>query len=387
MPALSLLRAPWRLPLALVLSLVTLGLLGACGPASEPLALDPLADGEHAPFLSPKADGGCAEPGSDEAAGILALVNDPAVDAAQLDAPVAAGGAGLYRRAAQNIAQRRPFADLDALDAVPYVGPRTCLALQHFACEVRGLCEPRLRVVTWNLETFPKATGSVGAVARELSALDADLIAVQEIKDPQAFDRLLALLPGYGGVLAEPGPYTRVGAIFRTAVVQPIALESLFVDDWKAFPRPPLRIEARIGRRVATFVVVHLKAQADAASEARRREACAKLDAWIDARPGEEIFVLGDWNDRLTDTASANVFAPFLSDPTQYRFLTDALASAGAFSYVRYRALIDHILVTDEVLAGRKAPQTTVPRLDLDVPGYEATISDHLPVVTTLSVR
>jgi endonuclease/exonuclease/phosphatase family metal-dependent hydrolase len=135
------------------------------------------------------------------------------------------------------------------------------------------------------------------------------------------------------------------------------------------------------------FVVVHLKARGDPASQARRRDACQKLDALVDARPDQELVVMGDFNDRLTDAGSDNVFDPFLSDPQQYRFLTAPLAQVGAFSYVPFRSLIDHILVTDETLAGRKPPQTSVPRLDLSIPDYLSVISDHLPIVSTLSVR
>jgi phosphatidylserine/phosphatidylglycerophosphate/cardiolipin synthase-like enzyme len=74
-----------------------------------------------------KADGGLDE-GSTEARGVLALVNDPAVDADELDL-----GAGLSKRAATNIVAARPFATLAALDAVAYVGPKTLEALLDYA--------------------------------------------------------------------------------------------------------------------------------------------------------------------------------------------------------------------------------------------------------------
>lgn len=108
--------------------------LTACSGGDETL------DGRDDTFTGDKADGFCAEDGSVEADGILALVNDDATTAAVLDAPTAKGGAGLDRRAADNIVAARPFDDLAQLDAVPFVGPATCQALRHFACDAQGLC-------------------------------------------------------------------------------------------------------------------------------------------------------------------------------------------------------------------------------------------------------
>jgi phosphatidylserine/phosphatidylglycerophosphate/cardiolipin synthase-like enzyme len=111
-------------PLALALSLS----LPAC------TVEDDLLDDEHASFPTGKADGAIEE-GSAEARAVLALVNDPAVDQAELD-----DDAGLHRRAATNIITHRNGPDgqvgtvdddalgsLRELDDVPYVG-RVALA-------------------------------------------------------------------------------------------------------------------------------------------------------------------------------------------------------------------------------------------------------------------
>jgi DNA uptake protein ComE-like DNA-binding protein len=57
------------------------------------------------------------EPGSPEAHGIVAFVNDPETTESLLDDDV-----GLDARAARGLVEGRPFADLEAIDAVPYVG-------------------------------------------------------------------------------------------------------------------------------------------------------------------------------------------------------------------------------------------------------------------------
>ena len=121
-----------RRPVSLLATLTLV--LTACSGGDDSL------DGRDDTFTGDKADGFCADDGSVEAGGILALVNDDATTSAALDAPTAQGGAGLDRRAADNIVAARPFADLAQLDAVPFVGPATCQALRHFACDVQGLC-------------------------------------------------------------------------------------------------------------------------------------------------------------------------------------------------------------------------------------------------------
>jgi phosphatidylserine/phosphatidylglycerophosphate/cardiolipin synthase-like enzyme len=108
------------LSIALASSLAITG----CGADAE------VEDGENDSFGG-KADS-IAE-GSAEANGILALVNDPAVDFEELDVD-----AGLSSRVARNIIDRRPFETLAALDAVPYVGTATLNALLAYARE-KGL--------------------------------------------------------------------------------------------------------------------------------------------------------------------------------------------------------------------------------------------------------
>lgn len=118
-----------------ILLALGLAVTSACSAsADEP------RDARDEDFVGPKADGFCVEAGSDEAAGILSLVNDPATTLALLDDPTSEGGAGLNRIAAENIVDERPFAALAELDGVHFVGIATCEALRDFACEVRDLC-------------------------------------------------------------------------------------------------------------------------------------------------------------------------------------------------------------------------------------------------------
>ncbi|HUS65752.1 MAG TPA: endonuclease/exonuclease/phosphatase family protein [Kofleriaceae bacterium] len=375
-----------RLPLALVL--LAAGCLG--DPGDEP------ADPEDQDFTGDKADGFCVDAVSDDAAGLLDLVNDAAVTLEMLDDARSDGGAGLQVDAARGIVEGRPFADLAAIDAVPFVGVRTCEALRAFACDVRHRCAPPLTVLSWNVEQFPLAEPTLDVVAGAIAELahPPDAIGFQEIRDTAALEKLATELGDYEVHLGKSDGFTRVAVVTNRARVRVDAVETLFPDDRDAFPRAPvfahLAVDAGDGTELPLlFAVVHLKAMEDAASHTRRREAVRLLRQALDERAaaGERAAVaVGDWNDRLTDTGDGNVFGAFQSDDA-YAFLTAPLAAAGDVSYIPLQTLIDHVLLS---AAGRETfvPRSTeVRHLDETIEGYTEVVSDHRPVVSELGLR
>ena len=150
----------------------------AFAAASGCAAHEPLDD--DVGFTGPKDDGACVALGSPEAVGMLAFVNDPTTTFQILDAPHSAGGVGLDRRAAQGIIAARPIADLAALDAVPFVGLRSCVALRDFACDVQARCE-----ATCQADAFtkpPSRTGfDAGCAAALVIAAAGDVLDEREI--------------------------------------------------------------------------------------------------------------------------------------------------------------------------------------------------------------
>jgi phosphatidylserine/phosphatidylglycerophosphate/cardiolipin synthase-like enzyme len=129
-------------------AILSLALVPACARTDEDIE-----DGEGDSFLG-KADS--ITEGSDAAAAVLALVNDPAVDFDELDKD-----AGLSSRVARNIITHRDgadalpgtadddrFDDLAELDAVPYLGAAAMAQLLDYATD-QGLviAAPRIDVV------------------------------------------------------------------------------------------------------------------------------------------------------------------------------------------------------------------------------------------------
>jgi endonuclease/exonuclease/phosphatase family metal-dependent hydrolase len=241
-------------------------------------------------------------------------------------------------------------------------------------------------VMTWNIENLPKSTDAVPKVVATIESLRPDLIGVQEIKDLGAWDALDAALTDYEGALASEGDgYVRVGLLYRTDRLMVDDIKTVLSNDSYAFPRP--MITAKVASKVDPshdfiFGVVHLKAQLDPESQARRKDACAKLDAWaIDEQESDtEIVIVGDFNDEVTDSPNYNVFGPLLTTPDG-AFVTLPLAEANEFTYIPFASLIDHVHVRGAMTATSSAKVIT---LDEQDPTYEDTVSDHRPVLATL---
>ncbi|MEO8706937.1 MAG: endonuclease/exonuclease/phosphatase family protein [Kofleriaceae bacterium] len=355
--------------------------LAAC---TAPPALDddndPIDD-DDAPFDIGKADGtGCLPSAtSDDARGIVMLANDPAITEDDLD------DHGLHWRTAAAIVAARPIADLAALDAVPTVGPVACRVLRERACNVFGLCEPTLALWTWNIEHFPLTGSAIDAVAQTLVAEDVEVVGFEEVDSLPAFDQLLAKLPEWEGIAGRTGFDTQVAIAYRRDRLKVISTEDLFTGDSDRFPRPPLavtfEIEGRVGAERFTVVTVHLKAQVDAASRDRRRRAVIALDQWIAGRPaGERVIVVGDWNDDIDTARDRNVFQPLLDQPETYVALTLEVARRHEYSYIPFKRLIDHIVMTRAAAIAMPALVVEAVALDTTIPSYATTVSDHRPV-------
>jgi len=246
-------------------------------------------------------------------------------------------------------------------------------------------------VMTWNLENFPKTSAAVSAAQTIIGNEKPDIVGLQELDaDNEAgWLQLLAALPGYDGYQAFYGDgFVRVGVLFRTdrVILQDVRMQ--FTGDDYAFPRPMLA--ARVTSLESSSYdfelgIVHLKAQLDDESTARRRAACVKLDTWIKdqqtAKADEDVVIVGDFNDKLTDPQQWNVFGPLLA-PADGGFVTLPLEQAGGFTYIPFDSFIDHVHVRGVAL--HAASSAEVLAVDQTMPGYEASVSDHRPVLATL---
>jgi exonuclease III len=257
-----------------------------------------------------------------------------------------------------------------------------------------------LDLMTWNIENFPAQSSTPRLVADVITSLQMDVVAVQEITSTQAFDELAQRLPRHGARISShtygDGSYQKVGVLFREDLMTPLDVRLLFPGSGYEFPRPPLQVTFEMKTADGepgwqfTLITLHLKAGQTQDDKLRRAGAMQLLEehvrSLVEGPANDEIIILGDFNELLTDDDGRAVFGPFLVRPNDYRFQTESLAEQGANSFIYGERLIDHILTTtplDDNLQGRTA---VIPNLEGQVPGYASLLSDHLPVAISMPV-
>lgn len=257
-----------------------------------------------------------------------------------------------------------------------------------------------LDLMTWNIENFPAQSSTPSLVADIVTSLQMDVVAVQEITSTQAFEEVAQRLPRHGARVSShtysDGSYQKVGVLFREDLMTPIDVRLLFPGSGYEFPRPPLQVTFEMKNAnddpgwQLTLITLHLKAGQNQEDKLRRAGAMELLEEHVrnlvEGPANDEIIILGDFNELLTDDDGRAVLGPFLVRPNDYRFQTEVLAEQGAKSFIYGERLIDHILTTsalDDNLQGRTA---VIPNLEGQVPGYASLLSDHLPVAISMPV-
>lgn len=252
-------------------------------------------------------------------------------------------------------------------------------------------------IASWNIENFPADANTPALVADLVTSLALDLVAVEEIADLDAWDELVERLPDHEGILSNheysPGNFQKVGYLYRADLLQVDPVDLLFEGDSFQFPRPPFQVRVTVpdaagGPVEFVAIVLHLKAGTGDDDRERRRQAMITLEQHLRglSDAGDQIIMLGDYNEILTTDIGREVFGPFLDNPDLYRVRTDALALDGGVSFVPSGRMLDHIITTvglDDEVGGSEA---VIPPLDVEVSGYVDRVSDHLPVALALPI-
>ncbi|MDB4292253.1 endonuclease [Maribacter sp.] len=289
-------------------------------------------------------------------------------------------------------------------------------------------------VVTWNIEWFGEEQNSPAAgnpmsdaiqrdsVRTVLAALNADIIAVEEIVDVPLFEELIGSLPGYAYVLspatsrpdATDGLQQKVGFIYNTSTVSVIEtrplLESIHplynggddsalvgypVEDRTRFyasGRLPFLMNADITIEGITkrFDIVALHARANSGSSPQERYDMRKFDVEVlkdslDVQFADSnLILLGDFNDdvdvTVADIASTvSSYEAYVLDPENYTIVSDVLSAGGFRSFAFRENMIDHIAVSNEV-APTYINETVSVGYEFYDGDYTRTTSDHFPV-------
>ena len=270
---------------------------------------------------------------------------------------------------------------------------------------------------TWNIEWFGDAVNGPtneslqqSNVRDVIAGADVDIWALEEVVSKSAFDTLVARLPGYAGVLANdpsvvngPQYYSdfsnmeqKVALVYKTSVATVQSAQIILTqNDFDFAGRPPMEVKLAVTVNGATenlvVIVLHMKAGADDASWQRRQNAAVALKSYLGTTyPTQKVMVLGDWNDDV-DTSilvgSPTPYANFVSDAANYRYPTKVLSDSGLTSEVNYTgSVVDHHMVTNDLLADYVFASAKIFRADQYVPSYGTTTTDHYPVLTRYTV-
>jgi hypothetical protein len=299
-----------------------------------------------------------------------------------------------------------------------------------------------LDIATYNLSFFgsnsnnnatpAEVTTQVNNITTVLQRLNVDVIGFQEMSNDAALTTLMGNLPGYASVTAPLWSYSfnppdptfppqKIGFIYNTntmtlSTTEPprVMFEQIYNDARTGVPGHPITgyptgtassfwSSGRLPY-IATFntningankkirlVVLHAKSGSAAADYNRRVYDIRVLKDSLDAQyPNDEVMILGDYNDRLNGSIAAgepSSYTPFLADGARYSPLTLALDVAGRSSFPSSGGMIDHMIVTNELLPRYIATSADIEDPRSYVAPYNATTaSDHLPVFARFDI-
>jgi len=256
-------------------------------------------------------------------------------------------------------------------------------------------------VMTWNIEWFPKNNQiTVDYVTQIIQALDVDILAIQEVDDTDMFNQMLNGLPEYTGYL-ESEWFAGLAYIYKTDIIEINDIYEIYTTSpyWSAFPRSPMVMDLNFMGENIFIINNHFKCCGDGImnvddlgdEETRRYTASNLLKEYIDINlPNENVIVLGDLNDILTDALENNVFQMFINDSENYLFSDMEIAenSSADWSYPTWPSHLDHILITNELFDELDNSDVQTIKIDEYLEGgwneYDQNISDHRPVALKL---
>ena len=222
----------------------------------------------------------------------------------------------------------------------------------------------------------------------------ADVLALEEVENVAALQKVLRYLPEYSYKLGVHGRAQNVGLIYNKSVTVSESFEYMPVATRGERNRPGFVAECRKGDFSWTMMVVHLKStsRADSTPELRsasfdnRREQVQVLRSWFDSvcavQPGHSVIIAGDFND----------FAQRTQNPTLTTLVQDTLAVllSKELRSCRIPAWygIDHIVV-NAAAERRYIPMSigVVPIEKFFSKEQAERISDHCPVVARFSTN
>jgi len=262
----------------------------------------------------------------------------------------------------------------------------------------------------------------IANVLEVLKTISADIFAVEEISDDNAFDQLVSNLPGYSKIVSDRWSYSwqppdphyppqKTGFIYNTSRVQLVSSRVMFAKTYdsivagmKTLPSYPTGTSTSFwssGRLpfMATFDVsidgakrrirvidIHGKSGSDQQSYDRRVYDVKVLrDSLNNNYPHDNIILIGDFNDQVNGSITLGVPSSYellVDDVNNFKAITYELNTSGASTFPRSNSFIDNVIVSNELVNAFVINSATVEDPRSYISNYINTTSDHLPVWT-----
>ena len=262
-----------------------------------------------------------------------------------------------------------------------------------------------LDIITWNIERFPKnGQTTLNNVIDIIEALDVDLLAIQEVDDINSFNQIVSNLSAYDGYL-ESTYFAGLAYIYKPDIIQVNNIYEIYTTSeyWDYFPRSPMVMDFNYMEQRFIVINNHFKCCGDGVldlnntndEETRRYFANNLLKEYIDSNfPEDNVIVLGDLNDILSDDPQNNVFQVILDDQDNYLFadLDIANGNNSDWSFPTWPSHLDHILLTNELIDEFENENSDIQTIKIDeyLTGgwseYDQNVSDHRPVALKLVI-
>ena len=255
--------------------------------------------------------------------------------------------------------------------------------------------------------------------------MKSDVYVFQEIANLTIFHAIVARNMNYKGFCTTavsaggiPADAQRVCFMYKKGVIDSVSSRPLLT---KATPLPnypennPARFWAS-GRLPFLFVTdanidgvkkrlhivgIHARANTGGANAtlaakelqyAQRKYDVEVLKDTLDAQfSNANIIVAGDYNDDVDETVSditstkESSYKKFVDDTKNYQVVTKQLSDNGFRSFLSFNNMIDHVMVSNELVDNYVVNSVSTEMGFLYVNNYSSTTSDHLPIYATFN--
>ncbi len=271
------------------------------------------------------------------------------------------------------------------------------LILPYFAfAQINFSNQNSFDIFTWNLEWFPKqGVVTVDTVKEIIEAIDAELIALQEINNISEFNNLIAKLDTYDGFTTNTSNLN-LAYVYKKSLNIDSIYTILNSENYVFAGRLPLVLEMNYEGEDYIIINNHFKCCGDGIldlsdnsdEEYRRFTAISLIKSYIDVNfSNSNVIILGDLNDLIEESYNNNVFTNIINDSLNYLFADKYIPfqNSDDWSYPSWPSHLDHIIINQPLFDNLTDINQYVKTIRVDnylgnFNIYDNIISDHLPV-------